>query len=300
MSRNSPYAAHARFIRPAYIASAPILVILVLFGFEFILAFTGTLSDQILPEDRAFPDASPFGTVLGFAIFAVALILFHGLVKVVHKRGISTMLGPTGQLWHDGRRTLVAVGGLLLAIEVIMPSYGYEDIVETRNGLAWAAMLPLGFVAILIQCTTEEVVYRGYLQQQVAVLTKGPASYILVPSIIFGVGHYWNGWGMSDGLLYAFWATLLGIACADLTARTGSIGAAIGLHTANNLYVTLIFAEQGGPSSGLALFLTELVDWGSYDYGVDALLSVWSLLDIAFSAVMVLIMWLSARIAIRR
>ncbi len=300
MSRNDPYAAHARFIRPAYAASAPLLVIVVLLGFEVILGFTGILTFEILPQDVDFPDASPFGTILGFALFGLSLLLFHGLVKLVHKRGIGSMLGPLGQLWYDGRRALFGVGALLLSLEILMPSYGIDEIVETRNALFWAVLLPIGFVAILIQCTTEEVVYRGYLQQQIAVLTRGPLAYLVVPSVIFGLGHYWNGWGVSDGILYAYWATLLGLACADLTARTGSLGAAIGLHTANNLYATFLFAEQSGPTSGLALFLTEYVDWSAFDYSLESLFSVWTLFDMAFSTITVLLMWLAARIAIRR
>ena len=300
MQRPSPYSAHARFIRPAYAYSAPLLVIFVLICFEFILGFTGNVTYEFLPDDREFPDSTPFGTILIFASFGVTLALFHGLVKMVHKRGIGSMLGPWPDLLRDGWRSLLAVCALLFALEIIMPTYVADEIIETRNFFAWLVLLPIGLAAILLQCATEEIVYRGYLQQQVAVLTSRAAPYLLVPSLAFGLGHYWNGWGMSDGVLYAYWATLLGLACADLTARTGNLGAAIGLHTANNIFATIFFAELDGPSSGLALFLSEPVDWAGFDYSADTLFSIWSVFDVAFSTLTVLLMWLAARIAIRR
>lgn len=300
MSLNQSYAAHRKFIQPAYAVSAPATVIVVLLGFEIIFGLTGVLTFELLPKDLEFPDSTPWGTVFGFATFGITLLLFHLLVKAVHKRGVKTLMGPMNRVIHDGWRALVAVGALLLALEILLPTYVADDIVETRNTFAWLLMLPIGFVAILVQCSTEEIVYRGYLQQQVAVLTRGPLPFLIVPSVIFGLGHFWNGWGTSDGILYAIWAGLLGLACADLTARTGALGAAIGLHTANNLYATILFAEQDGASSGLALFLTERIDWSQYDYSIHALWTPWTLFDIAFSSLSVLLMWLAARIAIRR
>jgi len=295
-----PYSLHDEFIRPAYAKSEPTRVLLMLFGFEVILGLIGWVTFVVLPQEPLYPDATPFGTVLGFATFGMGLILFHLLALQVHARGIATMLGPWEQLKDDGLRSFIAVGLLLMALEILMPTYAASEIEETRNVLAWAVMLPIGLIAIMVQCATEEVVYRGYLQQQVAVLSRGAWAYILIPSLAFGMGHYWNGWGPSDGILYAIWATFLGLACADLTARSGCLGAAIGLHTANNVFATVLFAENDGPSSGLALFLIEQVDWASFDYSLDTLWSGWTLIDIAFSAMMVFLMWLTARIAIRR
>ena len=62
---------------------------------------------------------------------------------------------------------------------------------------------------------------------------------MVLPSVMFGALHFWNGNGAAEGVLWAIWATALGIACADLTARTGNLGAAIGLHMANNVFALL-------------------------------------------------------------
>ena len=90
------------------------------------------------------------------------------------------------------------------------------------------------------------------------------------------------------------WATALGLACADLTARTGNIGAAIGLHIANNLFAFVVSGVQGWPSSGLALLLFPYEDPFAYDYSLEALF------EIITMCLSVHVMWLAARIAIKK
>jgi hypothetical protein len=117
---------------------------------------------------------------------------------------------------------------------------------------------------------------------------------------MFGALHFWNGNGSAEGTIWAIWATVLGMACADLTARTGNLGSAIGLHLANNTFALLIVGVQGWPSSGLALFLYPYEDPELYAYGFEALLSPWIIFQLITMLISVAIMWLAARIAIQR
>jgi hypothetical protein len=117
--------------------------------------------------------------------------------------------------------------------------------------------------------------FWGYLQQQCAALSDRPWVWMGLPSLLFGAAHYLNGFGPADGVLYALWATLLGLTCADLTARTGNIGATIGLNLSNNLFAFLIVGEKGMPSSGLVLFLYPATDHSQFDYGLHTLAKPW-------------------------
>ena len=60
--------------------------------------------------------------------------------------------------------------------------------------------------------------------------------------------------GGGDALLAALAATAVGLALADVTAQTGNLSAAIGLHFANNVLALLVVALPS-PISGLALML---------------------------------------------
>ena len=128
---------------------------------------------------------------------------------------------------------------------------------------------------------------------------RRPVVWLLLPSILFGAAHLPNGETLTDGALWAVWAGFLGLACADLTARTGSIGAAVGLHLANNLFAMVVIAEPGMPGSGVALWLfeeplTDLADMTDEGLGLVAIAA-----DVGLSALGVGLMWGAALLGLR-
>lgn len=290
------------FFAPAWRSPEIGKVIRVLIGIEIIFWVTFSLASPLFygPDgDGPFPIASPLGTTLSFALFGIVLVLFHALVFSIHGRGVETMLGPFKTCWQDFRSTLIWVGGLAVLLSVLEPVGGPDDPVIVRSVPSWAFFAIFGGVFIVLQSATEEIIYRGYLMQQMAVYRPQRWFWMWIPSLIFGLSHYFNGYGPADGIATVIWATLLGLACADLTARTGNIGAAIGLHSANNLYATLYVGTEDWPSSGLALYLYEYVDPLSFDYSLPVLLDPVNIIELFFALLVLLVMWLAARVAIR-
>ena len=278
-------------------------IMIVLIGTELVFLLTMTLTMPLFYSgdgDGPFPADTPLGTLLGFAIFGIVLVLFHALVWVVHKRGIETMLGPFKQCWFHYRRTLILVGILALTIATAPPFLSDADIALRRPFLSWLFFAALAVPIISIQAMTEEVIYRGYLMQQLAAYRPEKWIWIGIPSILFGSAHYFNGFGPSEGLFLAIWAACLGWACADLTVRTGDLGAAIGLHAVNNLYVVLHVGIEFWPTSGLALYLVHYVDPDAYDYSLATMLAPASIFDMILALLVLAMMWTAARIAVRR
>ena len=296
------YVAHSTFVRPALGSSdlGPVLIIVVLIEFMFILA--PAIVGASLPEawfisyNAGVTPLSVIAQLLTFGLIAAALVL---LVRKFHHRGFWSMVGPMDDtvrnLWIAG----IAVFMLLLIQIALPPWITSADIVETRPLINWAAWIAPTIAVLLIQTGTEELYFRGYLQQQCAALSDNPWIWMGIPSVLFGAGHYLNGFGPADGVLYAFWATLLGLACADLTARTGNIGAAIGLHLSNNLFAFIIVGEKEMPSSGLALFLLSPIDHSQVDYGLHTLAQPWIIPELMTLVLVVGVMWLAARVALR-
>jgi len=103
---------------------------------------------------------------------------------------------------------------------------------------------------------------------------------------------------LSFGVTLALFVIL--VRGADLTARTGNLGAAIGLHTANNMFAATLVGIEGWPSSGLARHLYAYIDPSIYDYSLGTLLQPWAVLEVFISALGVAVMWLAARLAMRR
>jgi len=244
--------------------------------------------------------ATPFAVIqqlLTFGIFAAALT---ALVRKLHGRGFWSMVGPPIETVANIKTVGWAVFLLLLVQTFLPPWLDLSTVAEVRPILPWLMWIPITIAALVVQTGMEELYFRGYLQQQLAALSDKRWIWMGVPSFLFGIGHYMNAYGPADGVLYVIWATALGLACADLTARTGNIGAAIGLHIANNLFAFVVSGVQGWPSSGLALLLFPYEDPFAYDYSLEALFAPWAVFEIITMCLSVYVMWLAARIAIKK
>jgi membrane protease YdiL (CAAX protease family) len=117
----------------------------------------------------------------------------------------------------------------------------------------WAKHLIWALPLLFIQTTSEELVFRGYFQQQLAARFQNPIIWMILPSLLFGLGHFDDTIDLTLALLIVFATTLFGVIAADLTRVTGSLAAAMGLHFANN-FVALLLVGVPGELSGLALY----------------------------------------------
>jgi len=301
---SDPYAAHASFIAPARHATQLWRVIAMIVGFEVIFNLSPAMFALILPSAdlRAefYEGVTAFGTLAQFACFGIAAMGLVLLLQLLHKRDFWSLVGPA----EAARENLIRVTGLvafwLLIVELLPPYIDTADLAYTRDFVLWLGLLPVAFLVLLIQVGTEELFFRGYLQQQFACLSRRRLAWMVVPSVMFGGLHYWNGNGAAEGIIWAIWATFLGMACADLTARTGNLGAAIGLHLANNAFALLIVAIDGWPASGVALFVYPYEDPALYAWGVEAVWTPWVMFQLVTMLLSTWIMWLAARIAVRR
>ncbi|WP_322894504.1 MULTISPECIES: CPBP family intramembrane glutamic endopeptidase [unclassified Yoonia] len=300
---SDPYAAHARFIRPAWplrdIWRIAVMVVLV----EFIFGVTPGIMALLLPPaalEIYVDGTSATGTLMQFAAFGIPALGIVGLLHLLHHRGFWSLIGDAPAAWVDLKRVTVAVVAVLLLLEAL-PRWGDPAMgAQMRNFGIWVALVPVALLVLLVQVGAEEMFFRGYLQQQLACLSSSRWVWMGVPSVLFGLVHYWNGFGTADGVIWAIWAALLGLACADLTARTGNLGAAIGLHLANNILAVLLYGVQGWPASGLALFVYPYADPAEFASDLGTLLSSWAIVQLLIQAALVYVMWLAARIAIRR
>jgi membrane protease YdiL (CAAX protease family) len=211
-------------------------------------AFSGVFATALTASEALWLLAS-----FGFLVVGtlVAANLFQG-------RGIATLTGPPALAAVHFARVLRALALLYAAI--------------------WL---------ILLQVGAEELFFRGYLQQQLAARFRSPAIWIGLPAALFAWGHYQPEETGGNALAVAVWAGIFAAAAADLTARTGTLGAAIGLHFANNA-ISILFLSLPGPVSGLALY--------TYPFAADdPALGPLFLVDLGVIGVS----WLAARVALR-
>lgn len=214
--------------------------------------------------DAGFIDAAADTLALGatapqtavLTLLAVAGLSLGTIVaaRLWHRRNPRSLTGPGPRTLRQG--TIAA--GTALAFLVLLGALGLpfaDPLTPNMAPALWLAWLPLGLAALILQTGGEEILFRGYLQSQLAARFDSRLIPILIPSILFGLAHYVPGFPPAAALTYVLIATLFGILAADLTSRTGSIGAAWGFHLANNALAVLIVAPAGS-ITGLALWRT--------------------------------------------
>lgn len=198
--------------------------------------------------ERGVTPKGMLALLYSFAGLALAAII---TVRILHNRPAGTLFGPAAQAWVDFRRV---TGPLLLFGLIFAPFYILADATDRNLPFGMFLMwLPLAIPGLLIQTGAEELVFRGYLQQQLAARFRNPFFWMLMPSLMFALGHHAPEQYGQNALLVSIWAGVFGLLAADLTARTGSIGAAIGFHFATNFFAMFVIGIDGD-LSGLALY----------------------------------------------
>ena len=230
----------------AWFGSGLGLVVLVSGGLLTPLGIGPEAIGALTGESRTMP---PEGVMVFLLTF---LGLWAGLwvaVRLVHRRPFGTLFHPSGRPGVSSllRGAALAVAFYAISMIVYITVLGPPQ----RSDLSlsvWAVWIVPIALAIVMQASSEEMLFRGYILQHFAAWSRNPVIWAVIPSLVFAVLHY--DAGMEAGIRWRMLAhiLLIGLVMAALVWRTGGLGAAIGLHIANN-----IFAIGGAGIEGSAL-----------------------------------------------
>lgn len=268
-----------------------LLVVFVYAGFSSILAVLlfviggpfnfGQWLTRLNPPDEPI-------AVIGVLLTAAAFVLATTLAAAAcHFRGPGTLFGPRDEtvrsFWIAVFVSAPFYGGLVVAGFFLGPTPVPNLPLET-----WIIWLPAAVVVILFQVSGEEMLFRGYLPQQLAARFTSRLIWMGLPALIFGLAHYNPAPGGVTWLV-VFTTFVLGLIAMDLTERTGSLGAAIGLHFVNNATAILLVSTKD-TLTGLALWVTPL--------GIDEM--PFAAGSILINLVFLLVVWRAIRWAVER
>ena len=294
------YSAHQAFIAPArthcelwrlvagFICASFLYILLNQLFFQSIYRLIGDNNTAGF-LDMLLAGSTPIAMYVLLSSFGLMIIGVALPVKLLHHRSLRTLIGPRATVIAQFKTVLIILVLLQVAIMVLPPwDFGGELAPNMAPG-KWLILLPLSLLAVLIQVSAEEIVFRGYVQQQLAARFRSPLIWMVLPSVMFAAGHYDPASAGENAWFIAAWAGIFGMLMADLTARSGSLGPAIAVHFVNNVTAILIVSLPD-QLSGLALYLTpcSLSD-------VEAT-RAWLPVDFA----LMFVMWLAARLALRR
>ena len=202
----------------------------------------------------------------------VLLLTFAGLwaglwvaLRLVHCRPFGTLFRPPGSgpsgFGPSGRPqggtiragVLLALAFHAVGLTLYILFLGAPERTEMAFGTWLFWLIPI-VLAIMVQASSEEVLFRGYLLQQFAVWSRNPLVWAVVPSLVFAIVHY--DAQMEAGMLWRMLVhiAVFGLVAAALVWRTGGLGAAIGLHVTNNIVAICLFGIEGA-TFGFELWL---------------------------------------------
>lgn len=190
-----------------------------------------------IPNNLAlFINLSPF-------IFLLGLLFI--LVLLLHKRSILSL--TTSRAKVDYKRIFFSFGLIvLMTVAAFAVSYSMDSstILWNFNPMKFAVLFFISILLFPFQIGFEEYLFRGYLMQQIGIITKNRWFPLLITSVMFGVFHSANpevakmGYGIM--VFYIGTGFFLGI----MTLMDESLELALGFHLGNNLMAALLITSD--------------------------------------------------------
>ncbi|KGM88992.1 CAAX protease self-immunity [Roseovarius mucosus DSM 17069] len=232
--------------------------------------------------------SNPQGVLINLFVFGLLIVALGLTLRIVHRRGLSSIIGPHALALRQFTRAM-GVMLLLYGALLFLPMPEGLEPVANLPASQWLMLLPLALTGLFLQVFAEELVFRGYLQSQLAARFASPLVWMVLPSVSFAMLHYDPISFGANAWVVVAWAAAFGLAAADLTARSGTLGPATALHFINNFSAIMIAAPRG-QFDGLALY--------AYPFTVDNADALWAMMPL--DLLILICGWLAIRLSLRR
>lgn len=223
--------------------------------------------------------------LLSFAGFWVGAWL---AMRFVHREPLGNLLGWSGRLsLSDFQKGFIAIIVTSVVSELLI--YAVSPVFE-RSALPWERWLlylPLVALGCFLQTTGEEILFRAYLVRNLANRFRSAWVWAFLPSLAFVSLHLLQPTSVAEFAVIVASIGGLTFAMVLTVYVTGNLGAAMGMHFANNLFIFLFVAHQEELSS-FALFRGAQLDALLADTANAIMIGLISLACIAFAVVMLL------------
>ena len=209
------------------------------------------------PNDFSVIGLSPeAGFMMMLFPFIAGLIAFVLLVKPLNNRSLKVTINGTRKIrWN--RFFIAAVVWLILSALYLF-IYLKIDPSNFKLNNKTATLFTLAIVSVLFipfQAAFEEVLFRGYLMQGFAALVKNRWFPLIMTSVLFGCMHAFNPEVKEFGFFtmipqYIVFGLIFGI----ITILDDGIEAAMGAHTANNIFLCILVTNNSSALQTSALY----------------------------------------------
>jgi len=191
--------------------------------------------------------------IIPFIFCLITLIL---LIKAFNKKNLKEIINGTNRIrWNRiawGAGAWLVLLAVYLFIDYLIYPFNY------KLQFDFSTFIPLSFISLLLlplQTSFEELSFRGYLAQGIAGSTGSRWLALIIPSIIFGLLHGLN----PEVEEYGFWIMMpnyifIGLIFGLTSILDDGIEIAIGLHAANNIFLSVFVTSHSSTLQTAAVF----------------------------------------------
>jgi len=177
--------------------------------------------------------------------FAVALLAFYFIIKYFH--GQKFIEVTTSRKKVDWKRIFFSFGiwAIISIATTIIAYYSSPENFEIQfQPVPFAILAIISIALIPIQTSTEEYIFRGYLMQGFALLSKNKLFALVLTSLIFGLMHIANPEVTKLGYVILIYYIGTGFFLGILTLMDEGMELSLGFHAANNLVGALLITSD--------------------------------------------------------
>lgn len=226
------------------------------FGIPFIYTLWRFFS-VAMPSYAESPRMEILLNIISYALFiAIALLVVQRFLNFPAKR----MLGEDGKLdWRGFAIGFAVMLGVQLSMNFIAMAVNPQDFKHTLDAQGWILDWTLALVLVVAAAFLEELLTRAYIahfvNDDMETRPLNMLYYCLASAVVFTIAHFSNPEVAGPGAFYAMaFYFMMGFVLMLVTLRTRSMGAALGIHIANNLVNAWFFTYDNAAVKTNALY----------------------------------------------
>jgi len=221
--------------------------------------------------------ASPVNYAILLLSFWVPFFALLVATRIVHKRTARSVITAAKKIrWGRIIFGAIVTWAVLGGFAFIFHQSGMEQVDYRLDEIEWGRFVAFALVSLAlmpIQSATEEIIFRGYLNQAFGHLLKNKWLVFTITSLMFMSLHLANPEstssaekGFMEHALTMSGYFLFGYILCVIVYFEGGLEAAIGIHAANNLFAAIMVNYEGSvlptPSVFLAPAPESSANWG--------------------------------------
>ncbi|RWC92908.1 MAG: CPBP family intramembrane metalloprotease [Mesorhizobium sp.] len=215
--------------------------------------------------------ASPEGILTALVSFAGIWIGLWFAMRFVHREPLAALIGDSSRVsWPGFLKGLIAVLITSLLSEILL-YWLQPEIARGAIGLStWLLFLVPIVLLALLQTSSEEALFRGYLLRGLANRFSNPLIWAGLPLLLFSALHWSASSTLAINACVLVSIASFALVLTLLVYATGNLGVAFGAHLGNNLTGFLLISHQESYNS-FALFNARPLEGPGWT-GIDAVL----------------------------